>query len=306
MSDLQLDQLRTFAAVVQQGTFDSAARELNITPSAVSQRIKALEQSAGRILVQRTSPVEATGAGEVLLRLARQMALLEREALQELGLDGLPGESAPVSLVVNADSLATWFLRVFDRLTPEDGMLLEIHREDEQHSTALLRSGVVMAAVTAIPEPVQGCSAAPLGSMRYRAVAARALVERWAAAGDPLPLLVNAPVVVFDRKDDLQDRYFQSFVGEELRSQRHYVPSSAEFAAAIRAGLGWGLLPEQQCLADIAGGGLVELAPAAHLDVPLYWQRWRVSSRVLDHLSAVVAEAARAGLRPAGELTRAR
>ncbi|MFD1214953.1 LysR family transcriptional regulator, partial [Arthrobacter sp. GCM10027362] len=67
MNEFQLDHLATFAAVVEHGTFDAAARRLHVTPSAVSQRIKAMEQAAGRVLLQRTAPVQPTAAGEAVV-----------------------------------------------------------------------------------------------------------------------------------------------------------------------------------------------------------------------------------------------
>ena len=104
----------------------------------------------------------------------------------------------------------------------------------------------------------------------------------------------------FDRKDDLQGGFFRKLTGAELTAPRHYVPSSAEFAQAIRLGLGWGLLPEQQCLADIRNGELVELAPADPVDVSLFWQRWKIDSPVLNQLSAAVRETASRQLRQPG------
>ncbi|MCZ4537646.1 LysR family transcriptional regulator, partial [Gordonia terrae] len=44
--DISQEGLRTLAAVLREGTFDAAATALHITPSAVSQRIKALESTA--------------------------------------------------------------------------------------------------------------------------------------------------------------------------------------------------------------------------------------------------------------------
>ena len=79
MTDLPLDQVRTLLAVVDEGTFDAAAAALHVTPSAISQRVKALEQRTGRVLLLRTKPVRPTESGEVLVRLARQVARLEHE-----------------------------------------------------------------------------------------------------------------------------------------------------------------------------------------------------------------------------------
>lgn len=298
MPTFQLEQLRTLAAVVEEGTLEAAARSLFVTPSAISQRLRAMEDAAGQILLQRTSPVQPTFAGEAVLRFARQIRQLEWDAMQELGGGTIPG--APIPLVVNADSMSTWFLPALASLPENLGAYFELRREDEQHSTRLLRTGAVMAAVTATPEPVQGCTVEALGSLRYRAVASPEYVRRWWPDGPELRAGSQAPVMDFDRKDDLQARFFRTLTGADLGARRHYVPSSAEFAQAIRLGLGWGLLPEQQCLADLKNGELVELAPGNHIDVSLYWQRWKIDSPVLNQLTAAVRQAASGQLRQLG------
>ncbi|WP_255768689.1 LysR family transcriptional regulator ArgP [Pseudarthrobacter sulfonivorans] len=299
MKGFQLEQLRTFAAVVEEGTLEAAARSLYVTSSAISQRLKAMEDAAGRILLQRTSPVRPTTAGEAVLRFALQVRQLEWDTHRELG--GHPAApSAPIPLVVNADSLSTWFLPALASLPADLGACFELRREDEQHSTRQLRSGAVMAAVTATPEPVPGCSVEPLGSLRYRAVASPAYVQRWWQEGPVLVAGSRSPVVDFDRKDDLQAGFFRTMTGAELTAPRHYVPSSAEFAQAILLGLGWGLLPEQQLRGDLADGGLVELAPEDPVDVALYWQRWKIDSPVLNQLTDSVRQAASRELRRPG------
>ncbi|WP_332761167.1 LysR family transcriptional regulator ArgP [Pseudarthrobacter sp.] len=299
MKMFQFEQLRTFAAVVDEGTLEAAARSLYVTPSAISQRLKAMEDAAGQILLQRTNPVRPTTAGEAILRFARQVRQLEWDAQQELG-GSRDRPTAPIPLVVNADSLSTWFMPALASLPPDLGACFELRREDEQHSTRLLRTGSVMAAVTATPEPVQGCSVEPLGSLRYRAVASPGYLRHWWPDGPELVAGSQAPVVDFDRKDDLQDGFFRTMTGAELTAPRHYVPSSAEFAQAIRLGLGWGLLPEQQCLADLHSGALVELASASPVDVSLYWQRWKIDSSVLNQLTDAVRETASRELRQPG------
>ncbi|TVU66924.1 LysR family transcriptional regulator ArgP [Paenarthrobacter nitroguajacolicus] len=296
MPQFPSEQLLTFATVLSEGTLDAAARLLHITPSAVSQRLKALEQSAGRVLLQRSNPAQPTEAGEVVLRLARQVAQLEADAGRELGL-GSDGAQLAVPIVVNADSLAVWFLQALSQIPVDLNVTFDLHRDDEQHSTSLLRSGTVMAAVTATPEPVQGCRVESLGVMRYLAVAAPHFVDRWFPGlpdGLEAKVLNAAPTVDFDRKDTYQWAFVQSRSrtgGEPLpvrKGPRHYVPASQDFGDAIRLGLGWGLIPEVQCGPDIADGRLIELAPERPFDVPLYWQRWRTASRVLDVLSETV------------------
>ncbi|MFJ4208379.1 LysR family transcriptional regulator ArgP [Paenarthrobacter sp. NPDC089675] len=304
MTQFPSEQLLTFATVLSEGTLDAAARQLHITPSAVSQRLKALEQSAGRVLLQRSNPVQATEAGEVVLRLARQVAQLEADAGAELGL-GTDGPQLAIPIVVNADSLAVWFLQALKRIPPALNVTFDLHRDDEQHSASFLRSGKVMAAVTATPDPVQGCRVEPLGVMRYCAVAEPGFAARWFGDGVDQEKLNTAPTVDFDRKDTYQWAFVQSWPARgrksrptlERKGPRHYVPASHDFGDAIRLGLGWGLIPEIQCGADIADGRLVELAPGRPHDVPLYWQRWKTASNVLDLLTDTVRKTASEFLR---------
>ena len=93
-------------AIAETGSFEAAARALHVTPSAVSQRVRALESVAGQVLVRRGTPCRPTAAGEALVRLGRQTRLLQAEAAEALGARAT-GSSCPVA--VNADSLATWW-----------------------------------------------------------------------------------------------------------------------------------------------------------------------------------------------------
>ncbi|MEG8275092.1 LysR family transcriptional regulator ArgP [Streptomyces sp. AHA2] len=298
MTDLPLDQVRTLLAVVDEGTFDAAAAALHVTPSAVSQRVKALEQRTGRVLLLRTKPVRPTESGEVLVRLARQVARLEHDAYAELGLSG-GGEPTRVSVAVNADSLATWFLPVLTRVPRQARLCFELRREDEDHTAALLREGVVMAAVTSSPDAVPGCSVRPLGRMRYLPVAAPDFAARRLRA--PLAqALTEVPVVVFDRRDDFQDGFVRRLTAGRRGASalRQYVPTSEGFAEAVAAGLGWGLVPEAQAEPLLRDGRLVGIAPDRAVDVPLYWQQWKLDSPALalvaQAVTAVAAEALRA------------
>ncbi|MFD8147241.1 LysR family transcriptional regulator ArgP [Streptomyces sp. NPDC059708] len=302
MDELPLDQVRTLLAVVDEGTFDAAAAALHVTPSAVSQRVKALEQRTGRVLLMRTKPVRATESGEVVVRFARQLARLERDARAELGM-GTPDGQGPVRLpiAVNADSLATWFLPVLSRVPQDPPVCFELYREDESHTTALLREGQVMAAVTSSPDPVAGCTVRALGLVRYLPVAAPGFAARH-LAGDPAADLRRAPTIVFDRRDDLQDSFVRTLTGDAAGASpvRHRVPTSEGFRDAVAAGLGWGLVPAPQAEPLLRAGALVRLTPGRTLDVPLYWQQWKLDSPALAAVARLVAETAREALVPPG------
>jgi LysR family transcriptional regulator (chromosome initiation inhibitor) len=287
---MQLDQLRALRAAVDGGTIEAAARALDVTPSAVSQRLRALEVAVGRVLLVRSRPVRVTPAGEVVLRLARQVDLLVADTAAELA---GPGPGTPVvPVAVNADSLATWFLPAIAPLAAET--TFDLHRADQSLTTELLRAGVVVAAVTSEATPVPGCRTTRLGASRYRASASPAFAARWfshGAAG-----FAGAPVVVFDRTDDLQDAQLRSHGVDPASVPRHHVPSSADYVAAVRLGMGWGMLDDLQRPAT----GVVDVDPGRHADLELFWQQWRLRSPSLDRVREAVLAAAAAALEPGG------
>lgn len=301
VSDLPLDQVRTLLAVVDEGTFDAAATALHLTPSAVSQRVKALESRTGRVLLTRTKPVRPTDSGQAVVRFARQVARLERDARAELGASG-PDNAAPVPVAVNADSLATWFLPALTRVPEELRLCFELRREDEFHTTELLREGVVMAAVTSSAEAVAGCSVRRLGRMRYLPVAAPGFIGRHLPGWPRAPLgelLPQAPVVVFDRRDSLQDQFVRELTGGRGAGPlRQHVPTSEGFAEAVEAGMGWGLVPEPQARPRLRAGTLALLAPERGKDVPLFWQQWKLDSPPLAATTEAVLAAAAESLYP--------
>ncbi|SDN87340.1 LysR family transcriptional regulator, chromosome initiation inhibitor [Klenkia soli] len=287
---MDLPQLRALVAAVETGTLDGAARALHVTPSAVSQRIRALESATGQVLLVRSRPVVPTGAGTAVLRLARQVDLLVADTTAQLG--GSPAAGPPVlPLAVNADSLATWFLPGVAPLAAE--VQLDVRVADQTMTSALLRDGTVMAAVTADPEPVPGCSVARLGAMTYRPMATGAFADRWFADGVTPAALRRAPVVVFDRTDDLQYAYLRRRTHDRPAPPVHHVPASADHLVAVRLGMGWGMVPDLQTGPD---DGLVPLDPAGAVDVVLWWQQWKLRSPSLDLVAAAVAATARAAL----------
>ncbi|KUL53042.1 LysR family transcriptional regulator ArgP [Streptomyces sp. NRRL S-1521] len=298
LSELPLEQVRTLLAVVDEGTFDAAAAALHVTPPAVSQRVKALERRTGRVLLTRTKPVRPTESGQVVVRFARQLARLERDARADLGI-GESGQGALLPVAVNADSLATWFLTALARVPAELRVCFELRREDEVHTTSLLREGAVMAAVTSSPDAVSGCTVRRLGRVRYLPVASPGFIERWLGDWPGAPLervIADAPVLLFDRRDTLQDQFAREVTGgRDAGALRHYVPSSRGFAEAIEAGLGWGVVPRAQAEPLLRAGALRLLDPERVVDVPLFWQQWKLDSPALAALAdAVVSTAAEA------------
>ncbi|GAA2009476.1 LysR family transcriptional regulator ArgP [Microbacterium ulmi] len=246
-------------------------------------------------MLVRSKPVRATEAGAVVVRLARQLALLEHDALGELGV----GAEGPftVPLAVNADSLATWFLAPLARLGQRHPVVFELHRDDQDFTAGLLESGTVMGAVTSRATPVAGCRVVPLGTMRYEAVATPAYLARWLPRGATSDALGVAPLVDFDRRDDLQSQWLAARDVDADAPPRTYVPASNDFATAIKLGLGWGLLPAFQSRDELADGRLVRLG-SPPIDVPLHWQQWNLRSPLLDAIAVEVVDEGRRVLDP--------
>ncbi|GJF01753.1 LysR family transcriptional regulator ArgP [Pseudonocardia sp. D17] len=290
--------VETVATIVDEGTFEAAAQRLHLTPSAVSQRVRRLEDQLGRILLVRSKPVRPTEAGAAVVRLARQTALLEHEALSGLG-SAEPDDAAPVrlALAVNADSLGTWFLAPLGRVARRHAVVFELHRDDQDFTAGLLADGTVTAAVTAQGTPVAGCAVTPLGVMRYDAVATPEFAARWFPEGPTADALARAPLVDYDRRDDLQTRWLRARGADPAAPPRNLVPATSDFAAAVRTGLGWGLLMPPQSRGALASGALVSLG-GPPVTVPLFWQRWRLRSPLLDAVADEVVAEARAVLDP--------
>lgn len=296
MSMLDYPSLDAVAAVVREGSFERAAAALGITPSAVSQRVRNLEERLGAVLVRRGQPCLATQQGERICAHVDRVRLLEREMA-----DGLPGLAAPgprpiLRVAVNADSLATWFLPAVAAFAAASGAVLDLVLDDEARTAERLRDGEVLAAVTADPAPVQGCRTLPLGALRYAATASPVFVGRHFPDGLSAPDLARAPSLRFDRRDDLQARWARDAFGTEVGGPVHGVPATQGFLDATLLGLGWAMNPLSLIGHHLATGRLVELAPGRWLDVPLHWQHARIGARLLDGLTRDVASAARRAL----------
>ena len=288
---------RAVLLVVQSGSFESAARSLGITPSAVSQRVRGLEDRLGVILVARGSPCTATEEGAWLCRHMEQVGLLEGELSGRFPQLQLGAATAPVTLHIatNADSLATWLLPALAPFTRESGHLVDIAVDDEEHTAEWLRRGRVMAAVTVLGKPVQGCQVKPLGSLRYHATASPEFVRHFFPQGVTAQALSAAPALTFNQKDRLQQSWVQRQLGHAVTLLTHWLPSSQGFVDAGLAGMGWGLNPIHLVRGHLASGRLVELVTGAPLDVPLSWQiGHQAAGSIASLTSAIVAEAKRA------------
>lgn len=291
--------LHALAAVVREGSFERAARALHVTPSAISQRVRLLEERVGCALVVRGQPCQPTDTGRRMCQHMDRVRLLEQElhdALPTLAPEG--GTRVALPVAVNADSLATWFTPALAAYAAQAPVLMAVSVDDQDHTGEWLRTGAVLAAVTGTARPAAGCNSQPLGTMRYLAAASPAFVALFFAEGVGAGSLAHAPSLVFNTKDELQARWVRRLCHRHVELPRHTLPSSQAFVTAGLAGMGWGLHPEALIEPHLADGSLVELVPGQPLDVPLHWQTARAASGLLDGLTRQMVAAARVALRP--------
>ncbi|WP_372573679.1 ArgP/LysG family DNA-binding transcriptional regulator [Ruegeria jejuensis] len=259
------NQLRALAAILRLGSFEAAAAELAVTQSAISQRIRALEERVGAALIERGVPCTGTRAG---LRIAK-----------------------------HADSLATWFV---DAMAQVEDVLFDLVIDDQDHSADWLRRGAVSAAICSGTKAAPGCDAVPLGHLRYLATASPAFANRWFDKGVSAATLSVAPCMTFNRKDDLQQKWIEQVIGKRVTPPSHFLPSTQAFVDAACAGLGWGMNPESLARQPIRDGRLVTVLAYQPLDVALSWQVSRVMAPALAPLTRAVKQAAQVGLIRAG------
>ncbi len=292
--------LAAMAAVVREGSFDRAARALHITPSAVSQRVRLIEERLGAVLIVRGQPCTPTEIGERLCRHAELVGLLEAELRRDLpgaSSRGLQSPPARLRIAVNADSLCTWFVAAMAEFARADSALLEVLIDDQDHTAEGLRRGQVLGAVTSLAAPVAGCRSRRLGSLRYLATASPAFVRQWFAAGVNGETLRAAPSLRFDRKDSLQNTWAQRVTRRALQLPAHELPSTQAFVDATLSGIGWAMHPQSLVQEHVASGRLRVLLAERPLDVPLYWQCARLPVPSLERLTQALTAVARVSLR---------
>jgi LysR family transcriptional regulator, chromosome initiation inhibitor len=293
-------QLAAFDATLQTGSLSAAAVTLHITLAATSLRIKALEESLGQRLLVRGKIARATPAGQALLTHIKQVRLLEADLQHTLQpTSGSSNSKAPVyqniSVAVNADSLASWFFPGIQAALQKHKLTLDVTVDDQDHTLEWLKNGDVIGCVTTLPTPLRGCVAEPLGTMRYRCVAAPGLRDKLLGKKRSIGLhqLVTQPAIGFNRKDGLQDQFLQQCFGvTELSYPRHYIPAVDAYRQGLLGGLGWGMQADIQAPNDLPSGILVDLFPGQFVDVPLFWHHWQREAPQAGRLTLAIKEAA--------------
>lgn len=294
MHDYRL--IQAVATVLLEGGFERAARVLHLTQSAVSQRVRALEDQLGTLLVVRATPVRPTREGQRLLLHYLQVTQLEADMAGALGDAGTAAGDGLMTLpvAVNADGLATWFLHALEPLARSERIVLDITVDDQDATHEHLREGRVLGCVSTRAEPMQGCTCQPLGRMDYLCLATPAFRDAMFPDGFTEAAVARAPALLFNRKDGTHQLFLQSVLAHVPRYPVHYVPSSERFVDVLGWGIAYGMAPAMQAKDLVRDGVLVDLMPGKCVPVHLYWHGWQLRTRVTDALARHVVAAAHA------------
>lgn len=281
-------QLKALSTVIEEQNFDRAALRLHITQSAVSQRIKQLEEMVGQTLLIRSHPISPTQAGQALLKHYRQIEMLQNEVMSELN-PVLQSGHIRLAIAVNADSLATWFLPAVDPILKQHNVLLDLKVDDQDQTQQLLRSGEVMGCITSSSSPLQGCHCIPLGVAVYRCLASSEYIKRYLPNGCNRSNLMRAPIVEYNHKDALQHRYLNRFFDLSPGDYpTHRVPSYSAFVDMTIRGYAAGMIPDQQGIPYMKSGQLIDINPGYYLSVPLYWHVWNLKTPLENELTSAL------------------
>ncbi|WP_372742034.1 LysR family transcriptional regulator ArgP [Neptunomonas sp.] len=291
-------QLKALSTVLEEKNFERAAKRLHVTQSAVSQRIKQLEEMVGQTLLIRSHPITPTPAGQTLLKHFRQIEMLQNEVMSELN-PVLKSGHIRLSIGVNADSLSTWFLPAIDPILKQHNVLLDLKVDDQDQTHHLLRSGEVMGCITSSPTPLQGCHCIPLGVSVYRCLASPEYIQHYFPNGCDKQQLMRAPIVEYNYKDALQHRYLSKFFDiSQGDYPAHRVPSFEAFIDFITRGFAAGMIPDQQGDIHLKSGQLIDIKPGYFLSVPLYWHVWNLKIPLANTLTNALIKQSEIDLEP--------
>lgn len=285
--------LEAFATVVQEGGFEKAATLMNLTQSAISQRVRLLEERAGKILLSRTSPPKPTDSGTLFIRHYLQVKLLE-EGLSK----GLSRSEATkhvrLAVGINADSLASWLLSAIAPLLEDGKVLIDLHVDDQEQTHKFLKEGIVVGCISDRAAVIQGCRVEYLGLMKYRLLARPDFIDKWFANGLNSTNIKDAPAVIFNRKDMLHYKFLDQVLEVKARPRAiHYVPAPEQYLQMISSGFACGMVPDWQSEALRENGELVEICDKAIEGVKLYWHCWNLDSDLLQDFSKQLVDEAK-------------
>ena len=152
---LDTDQLRSFLAIVDSGSFTRAAERVNKTQSAVSMHIRRLEEQLGCVLfVKQGRGAKLTAEGEELIEYARRIMQAEAGAMAALSRKGLQGS---VRLGIPDDYAEAFLADILTRFNHRHPLVeIAVTCENSIELAALIHAGALELALVTDHEGLTG------------------------------------------------------------------------------------------------------------------------------------------------------
>jgi DNA-binding transcriptional LysR family regulator len=241
-----LKEIDVFVKIIELGSFRAAADELNLTQSAMTQRLKRLEDALGVRLIERTTrSVSPTAVGRDFLPAAKRMILQFEQSMADLKdlIQAKTGQATVASLMSVATYILPAALSAFNKAHPN--VSVRILDDVEREIAAYVRRGEAEFGIdmqTTAPEP--GLRTTPLLEDRY-VVACRAehpLASRrsvsWAA-------LTNVPLVTLGARSGTNQLLVSQLADAPRSSKwRFEVQHLPTLIGMVEEGVGVGIVPE--------------------------------------------------------------
>lgn len=271
MQPLTLRQIETLQAVGTAGSLVAAAAQLNMTPAALTARIKALEETVGLPLFDRTpAGLRPNMAGDIALEAARKIenAIREFREKMEVVRTGKGGRLS-VGVVSTAKYFAPRLISAFTQEFPGVDFRLTIGNRDA--TMEALRRFEVDVALTGRPPNDIPTQRYPIGAHPYVLVAppSHRLAGRAGLSKD----LLAGETFLFREEGSGSRSLFDYFIGD-IAVQRAQIGielgSNETIKQAVMAGLGIALISAHTIAAEIADGRLVTL-DVSGLPIVRHW-----------------------------------
>jgi len=286
--------LITLLAVEKEGTFGSAAAALGMSKSAISQKIRLLEQRLGRVTFER-NPTRPTPLGRRLCRHIENVQFLETKLFLTYGdlFKNNEFELTSIKIAINDDIQSRCLLDTLDPITKSQSQFLfDVVISREQDALEALRHGNVRAAISSINFPIPDVTTHYLGSQAYVATASPSFLKDFFSSGVTEENLISAPSISYSQNPSLGTRVLKERFGNAIPLPSHLLPSSHGVLNSCLDGFAWGMNPLHLAQEHLASGKLVNLWPDKNIEVPLYWHVTSIVEELLDGVTQTVRQAA--------------
>lgn len=268
--------LEALAAILEQNSFDLAAKKLHITQSAISQRLKTLQNYYGDPLISRGTPYLPTALGEVLITHYKKVHMLEDSLHSVIGNREI---SNKFSIAMNRDSLETWFLPILMKENFLASAQIEIMTCDQEYTLDFLKNGMASICFSPRKDPIANCKSEWIGYMDYVFACSPKFKKKYFPNKITKETLLKAPALKYDKHDELYNSYLQKFFNlYEQSPPYHMLPSVKGFKEAVLQDHVCTLIPALDIKQELKNKSIVNLMPDKPWRMPIYLHSWQLGN----------------------------